>query len=447
MGHTHTPDTVKDSDSHFIINTLTRAIVNANNKKLYLIQYDHNSERFTFEIDRTIEGHNILDCNRVQVHYINTSGASRTKHIGLYEVSDLAVDPDDSTKARFSWLISQNATWYDGGLSFLVSFACVSGDEVQYRWNSSICNSIIIAQGINNNNAVVEAYADELLKWEEYMTTHFQELSDELESTVIPSLVDDCYVDREFATSDEVAAVFELEVGDISGGSSIAQQKGQSTTAVMSQKAVTDEINAIWSHLNYTAPTISLSLTPTTRSFKLPATFTLTKFTHSETNISNFNGKLTFKRGSTVLKTDITPTTTSTDVTLSDGPITLTTSGITYTLSGTDANGIAISKSYVISAYYTSYIGASATETISDTVIAGLTDVSAASLAGTKSVTISGDSKYIWFVTTKTISSIKSKGFDVPFHTAVTHTYNGTTYNCYRTTNKIVAGSNSFVIA
>lgn len=211
----HNDNIIVDSDSHFTIDIVTRSITNAANKKISLIQFDHNSERYTFDIDRYIEGHDVLDSNRVQVNYVNISASDNSKHIGLYEVTDLQVHPDDDKKACFTWLISENATHYNGMLNFAISFACVEGDDIKYRWNSAICNTIIIAAGLNNNNSVAEFYPDELLKWENYMTTHFQELSDDLETNVIPAMVDERYINRDFATSQEVAAIFGLDVSDI----------------------------------------------------------------------------------------------------------------------------------------------------------------------------------------------------------------------------------------
>lgn len=239
---------IVDTDPHFTIDITTRSITNTKSKKTFLVQYDHNSERFSFDIDRYIEGHDILLCNRIQVHYITISGSSRTKRIGLYEVTDLAAHPDDDTKAYFTWLISENATHYDGAMSFLISFECVDKDaEVIYRWNSNICSSIVIVPGINNNNAVFETYPDELLKWETYLADHFDELKDDLYNTTLPNMVDQRYVERVFATSAEVAAIFALDPSDVNGTVTVAtvvQTTGTSTTDVMSQKGTTDAINA-----------------------------------------------------------------------------------------------------------------------------------------------------------------------------------------------------------
>lgn len=247
--------------------------------------------------------------------------------------------------------------------------------------------------------------------------------------------------------SNLVKTVSVISIGG--GGSSVevVQEKGTSTTAVMSQNAVTTEINDLWAAINYVAPAISrFDLSPTSTSYKLPASFTLTAVNHQETNIGNIEGTLTLKRGSTVIKSGISPISTYGGVFASDS-VTLTTSGVIYTLSGIDKKGKSISRSVTISAYYTSYFGASEGSTVSDTLIAGLTDTNSASLTGTRSVSVSGTTKYIWFISTKPISSIKSSGFDVPY-TLVnsSYSYNGGIYNCYRTTEKIVAGDNTFVI-
>lgn len=226
----------------------------------------------------------------------------------------------------------------------------------------------------------------------------------------------------------------------------VEQTTGESETAVMSQKAVTDEINDIWAKINWVAPAIStLVLTPSTSSFKLPATFNLTKFTHAETNIANINGTLTFKRGSTTLKSGISPASSNTEEVVSDN-VTLTESTITYTLSGVDKQGKTFSMSRSVSGYYTSYFGANTAATVSDALIGALTDTNSKSLAGTRNVTTTAG-QYVWFVSTQTISKVTSGGFEVPTTLVnASYSYNGGTYKCYRTTEKVQAGDNSFVV-
>lgn len=61
-----------DSDMRFTVDAVSRRI-KSESKKVTLMQNDHNSERFTFEIPRYIEGHDMMLCNKVEVHYLNSS--------------------------------------------------------------------------------------------------------------------------------------------------------------------------------------------------------------------------------------------------------------------------------------------------------------------------------------------------------------------------------------
>lgn len=151
-----------DTDKCFEIDPVTRTIKNQSATKISVIQYDHNSERFSFVLPRMIEGHDMMECNRVEVHYINNGKP------GLYEVDDLAVCEDDATKIRCSWLLSQNATKEVGALTFLLRFACVAEDgTVEYAWNTAIFKGIAVAEGMNNSEAIVEQYADVLEQWKQ----------------------------------------------------------------------------------------------------------------------------------------------------------------------------------------------------------------------------------------------------------------------------------------
>lgn len=218
INHTHIDNDVVDADKHFTINTTTRVIVpDASNKKLTLMQYDNKSERYSFSIDRRIEGHDVMNCNRVTIHFINI-GSNRQQNARTYSVDDMKPDTEDDNKVVFTWLISEEATQYNGVLSFLVTFECVEGDVVKYRWSSLIFNQIQIAAGMNNHNEVLELYSDDLLIWQNKM-----------EIELIPILVDQCYIDRNFATSEEVGEIFSVSDPDTSP-----------TVVIVSYQEVTD---------------------------------------------------------------------------------------------------------------------------------------------------------------------------------------------------------------
>lgn len=162
MAHKHS---VYDSDNHFAIDPLTRVIQNTGTK-VVVSQYDHNSERFTFEIPRYIEEHDMSLCNRVEVHYININASTREQSTGVYKIDDLAISPDSDDVVVFSWLISQNATLYVGPLTFIVRFVCLTGEEIDYVWNTAIHTAITVSQAIFNSDIIVEQYADVLEQWE-----------------------------------------------------------------------------------------------------------------------------------------------------------------------------------------------------------------------------------------------------------------------------------------
>lgn len=159
---------VYDTDAHFKIDPVTRAIKNESTGKNVLIQYDHNSERFTFDLPKLIDGHDMSKSTSVEIHYINIDSADKTKsNADVYPVDDLQISPEDANVVICSWLISQNATQYAGSLNFLLKFKCVDDSgEVVYRWNTAIFTGISVSSGMDNSEAIVEEYSDVLAQWE-----------------------------------------------------------------------------------------------------------------------------------------------------------------------------------------------------------------------------------------------------------------------------------------
>lgn len=152
---------VADSDAHFIIDIVTRAIQNASDKS-EIVQFDHNSERLTFECSRYIEGHDMLNCNKVVVNYLCGDA------YGIYEVDDLKMK--DSNTVTFSWLISSNVTQKIGKIHFAIMFECVqTNGEVTYKWNTKITESMQIVEGMNYGNTIVYENTDILEQWKQQL--------------------------------------------------------------------------------------------------------------------------------------------------------------------------------------------------------------------------------------------------------------------------------------
>lgn len=157
---------IADTGERFVISPNNKSIVRPSGQMLNLVQWDHNSERITFEIPRYMDNHDMSMCNRVEIHYLNTDIDTQITNEGLYEVDDLQIDPDDDTKVVCTWLVSQNATQLKGTLSFLLSFKCVQGNgTIDYVWNTAIYTDASVISGINVTDAVVEQYVDVLQEW------------------------------------------------------------------------------------------------------------------------------------------------------------------------------------------------------------------------------------------------------------------------------------------
>lgn len=170
MAHIHN---VYDSDIHFKLDYKTRLFLNESELKTLVAQGDHNSERFTFEMPREIEGHDMTTCNRIEVHYININSTTKETSEDIYIVDDMQVSPDDENIAVFSWILSNNATKHKGNLNFMIKFKCLTGDVIEYQWSTLIYSKVQIGASYDNEEQVITPYSDVLEAWK-------QELIDEI---------------------------------------------------------------------------------------------------------------------------------------------------------------------------------------------------------------------------------------------------------------------------
>lgn len=211
MPHEHS---VYDTDSHFVIDAVTRKIINNSGKNI-LMQHDHNSECFTFEVPRIIDGHDMSLSTNVEIHYINAGLNNR--HLGIYIVNDLHVNENDD-KVEFTWLIDGNATQYEGTLNFIIRFMCSQEDTLLYAWHTAKYSDINIAGVIYNSDVYdkIEAeYAGLFAEWENRITAiENMNLGDGLASKEyvdnkvselnIPTKVSELDNDSNYQTSEEV---------------------------------------------------------------------------------------------------------------------------------------------------------------------------------------------------------------------------------------------------
>lgn len=168
---------VPDTDTYFVIDPITRQIENTNRKKNVVMQYDHNSERFTFELPRYIDGHDMLECTSVTVNVDNievveSEGVEEAEpaepriNSDAPDMTDLRPHPDNPDKVISSWLISRNSTQLAGILSFHIEYKCVdSNGNVVYEWGTDTYDGIEVKARKKNGEAAVIEHTDILEQW------------------------------------------------------------------------------------------------------------------------------------------------------------------------------------------------------------------------------------------------------------------------------------------
>ena len=156
---------VADPDTYFVINPDTREIENTSRGKQIVMQYDHNSETYTFQVPRHIEGHDMLLSNHVWVHFNNVD-ENGEENADLAEMTDLRENPDDPETLISSWTITREATQLVGILSFAVQYECVSEDGTPvYEWHTDLYDRVEVRKSKRNSASVAVEYSAILEQW------------------------------------------------------------------------------------------------------------------------------------------------------------------------------------------------------------------------------------------------------------------------------------------
>lgn len=162
--HAHS---VADTDKRFVIDPKARTITPANGKKTVIVKGDRNSETVTFEIPRFVEGHDMMSSDKVRINYNNVSRDNKDESRDFHDVKDVRIDPDDSERLVFSWLIDGNAAVYMGSLLYMVTFRCLDEENnIIYEWGSGIGSDIVVSDGIDNDVNIAEKYPEIIKQWE-----------------------------------------------------------------------------------------------------------------------------------------------------------------------------------------------------------------------------------------------------------------------------------------
>jgi hypothetical protein len=139
--------------------------------KVTIMQFDDNSERFTFTIPRMIEGHDMYMSDDIEIHFTNTgtgtSVSTRAINSDIYRVKDKHITEEEPDILQFSWLVGEESTQLAGSLTFLVKFICYA--EPGYKWHTHPCTFINVAAGMNNSGRVAEIHSDIIAEIERRM--------------------------------------------------------------------------------------------------------------------------------------------------------------------------------------------------------------------------------------------------------------------------------------
>jgi hypothetical protein len=154
---------IKDTETHFIIDPVSRTITNALAANNTIVQYDHNSERFTFEIPRYVDGHDMSESTVVRIHYRNSASTGLIKTNGVYTPDDLKISDEDENTITFSWLLSSATSQNIGVLYFSIQFLCIEDETIVYAWNTGIYKDVSVVESINNTDEVVAEISDALI--------------------------------------------------------------------------------------------------------------------------------------------------------------------------------------------------------------------------------------------------------------------------------------------
>ncbi len=157
---------VVDDDDYFVIDPDTKRITNKSGRINYIMQKDHKSERYTIELPRIVEGHDMTLCNRVYVYFNNVGENAEIGREDFAEITDLQVSPDNPDTVICTWLIERHATQLVGSLAFLIQYACALDDgTVDYEFHSDWYSNIVVKKGRPDPNPVILEYNNILEQW------------------------------------------------------------------------------------------------------------------------------------------------------------------------------------------------------------------------------------------------------------------------------------------
>lgn len=142
------------TEEHIVINDDRTITVPMTLRKI-AVQFDNNVETVTFDCPRYWDDIDISGMN-IYINYMRPDNKP-----GCYVVDNVRVDEIDKKQIHFEWTITRNVSEIKGKLSFLVCAKSINdiGEET-YHWNSELNKEMIVSEGLECGNPIVEKYPD-----------------------------------------------------------------------------------------------------------------------------------------------------------------------------------------------------------------------------------------------------------------------------------------------
>lgn len=141
---------IKDSEPVITINTIKRTLDLPSGFITQIgITNDYNSNAIRFETDVLVEGHDVSKCASVAIKWHNVAANA----YGVFEVpQNKRIVSND--KMQFEWIIPPEALTKAGKLRVAISFSDYNNEgkshkNLIYKWNSQVCESLTVTQGLD----------------------------------------------------------------------------------------------------------------------------------------------------------------------------------------------------------------------------------------------------------------------------------------------------------
>lgn len=169
---------ISGSDSNILaINWDTRLISVPGTLKCLGVESDDDVTRIDFVMPQYYDDVDLSDF-LIHINYLNANAEGDVYKVGDAMVSDGVI--------TFSWLVGRHALAYKGNVKFNVCLKKLDDNNptiVVRELNTTIAN-LPVLEGLETSEAVIQAYADILVQWEEELFGSFNVLSDNVNNTI-----------------------------------------------------------------------------------------------------------------------------------------------------------------------------------------------------------------------------------------------------------------------